>query len=96
MSESIVYITLTRQELVDIIHDTVKSTLAHVNLKASGLNSGRIYRQEMIRILGSPSRFENARRRGQLKVHKDGNRTSKVWARREDFKRFLKLHTQNN
>lgn len=90
------YISMTKEELVDIIQSAVNSTLANMNLKASGLNSGRIYRQEMIRILGSRSRFENARRTGQLKVFKDGNRTSKVWSRREDFERFLKLHTQNN
>lgn len=92
MSESITYISLTRDDLVDIIQGTVKNTLIEMGLKANSLQSGRIYRQDMITVVGK-SKFEHARRNGMLPTFKDGENNSKVWARRSDWETYLKLHT---
>jgi len=83
---------LTREEIEDMIEGTVIRTLVHMGLKGSSLRSGRIYRQEMIQVLGV-RKFEKARFSGQLKTHKDGHNNSKVWSRREDWEQYLFLHT---
>lgn len=85
-------VTLTPGQLEDIIEGTVQRTLVHMGLKGSSLMSGRIYRQEMLDVI-SVRKFEAARVSGRLKCHKDGSRNSKVWARREDWEQYLKLHT---
>lgn len=86
-------ITMTKEELAEFGKGIVKNTLVEMGLKGSSLRSGRIYRQEMIEILGSRSMFDRAVERGFLEIHKDGGNTSKVWARRGDWELFIKLHT---
>lgn len=85
-------IELTSEEFYSAIESAVCSTLANLDLKASGMRNSRIYRQDMIKILGSRRRYEVAVNSGLLPIQKSGNRTSKVWTRRSDFERFLKLH----
>jgi len=91
MSEQVTYIQMTREELADFGENIVHNTLVSLKLKPSRLSSGRIYRQDMIAIIGE-RRFEKARREGYLPTQKDGPRNSKVWSRREDWERFLAMH----
>lgn len=92
------YIVLTEDQLSAIIKATVKEavkdTLAELNVKMYPKQSGRMYRRQMIEILGRV-RYDEAVREGWLIVHKHDplKTTSRVYARIEDWERFLKLHT---
>lgn len=87
-------ITMTREELQDTIKTTVKDTLAELNIKGYPMQSGRIYRKTMVETVGRV-RYDEAVRKGWLFVQKHDpmKTTSRVYARREDWGRFLKLHT---
>lgn len=89
------YIILTKRELREVMKSVVHETLIDLKLKPSRQLSGRIYRQDMIQILGSERQFNNAVKGGYLKVKKGPGRTSKVWASRDDWERFLKRYVNN-
>lgn len=87
-------ITMTKKELTDFTKGVVQITLAEMGVKGSPLQSGRIYRKQMVEILGYRG-YHEAVNKGWLIVHKhDPNKTnSRVFAPRESWERFLKLHT---
>ena len=88
------YIVLTSKQLTQLIQETVRVTLAEMGVKGSPLQSGRIYRRQMVEIIGRV-RYDEAVRRGWLIVQKhDPNKaSSRVYATRESWERFLKRHT---
>jgi len=83
-------IHMTTDELRDFARDVAISTVAE--LKTT--KSGRIYRRQMVEMIGR-GMFDEAVRKGWLMVFKhDPNKAnSKMWARIEDWDRFLKIHT---
>ncbi len=92
------YIVLTQEELVDIIQatikETVKDTLAELGVKMYPKQSGRIYRKQMINILGYRGFYE-AIQKGWLHVQKHDplKRNSRVYARifNEDLNRYHQI-----
>ena len=86
---------MTEDQYREILHTTVRntvhSTLVEMGLKASSLQSGKIYRTEMIEVIGRKT-FDKARRNGHLLTYKNdpSKRNSKVYAKRGDWGRFLK------
>lgn len=86
---------MTEEQIQEIVERTVYETLVSLRLKASPRTSGRIYRGEMIEILGSERQFNNAVRGGWLKVSKGPHQQSRVWASMEDWTRFLKQYVNN-
>lgn len=85
-------ITLTSDQIEQLGESIVQRTMVNMGYKPRAFQSGRIYRQEMLEVI-SIRQFEKARITGKLKTHKDGSRNSKIWARREDWERYLKYHT---
>lgn len=80
---------MTDLELTDIITNTVHATLCQLGLKASSLNSGRIYRSDMVKVIGRRN-FEQAVDRGQIRVSKGDHANSKVWTKRSEWDAYLK------
>jgi len=90
-------VVLTKNEYSDIIKRfdrlehrlTVTNKLVEMNLKSSGLRSGKIYRTEMIGVYGRRT-IDNAIRDGHLRVNKNdpSKRNSKVYAKRGEWERF--------
>ena len=78
---------LSKEEYTQLMHtavrNTVHATLVGMNLKASSLQSGKIYRSEMIEIIGRRA-FDNAVREGHLRTYKNNplKRNSKVYCSR--------------
>lgn len=87
-------ITLTREELEHLAETVVMKTLAATGVKGTPIQSGRIYRKQMIEILGRV-RYDEAVREGWLKVNKHNplKQSSRVYTTTENWDRFLKLHT---
>lgn len=85
-------VTLTSDQIEQLGEAIVQRTMVAMNYKPSQFHSGRIYRQEMLEVI-SVRQFEKAKINGRLKCHKDGSRNSKVWARREDWDKYLRDHT---
>ena len=90
MSDSTTYITLTQEELDHTIEQSVERALAKLGVKGNPAQSGRIYRRQMVEIIGRRD-YDQAVERGWLPVHKhDPNVVnSRVYARRDDWERFL-------
>lgn len=88
------YIVLTSKQLTQLIQETVRVTLAEQGVKGNPIQSGRIYRKQMVETLGH-RRYNEAVHQGWLIVHKHNPRVSnsKVYAPRESWERFLKRHT---
>ena len=93
MSETTTYITLTQEELDYTIERSVTEVLAQLGVKGNPSQSGRIYRRQMVEILGRRI-YDEAVENGWLVVHKhDPNKSnSRVYARREDWEKFLQKH----
>ncbi|MHC4133173.1 MAG: hypothetical protein ACYSR3_14475 [Planctomycetota bacterium] len=87
-------VILTEDQYKEILHTTVRntvhSTFVEIGWKASSFQSGKIYRTEMIEVIGVRS-FNKAVENGNLRVYKNDptKRNSKVYARRGDWERFL-------
>jgi len=88
------YVVFTPGELNHYAEILVKATLAELGIKGSPIQSGRIYRRQMVEIIGRV-RYDEAVRNGGLIIHKQNPNASnsKVYATRESWERFLKLHT---
>jgi hypothetical protein len=84
-------IVFTKENLVEFGRGIVHNTLIEVGLKPHTLQSGKIFRTDMIIILGVRG-YNKAVESGKLIVKKDGNRTSRVYAIRQDWERYLKIH----
>jgi len=87
-------ITMTREDLAGFAKDVVQTTLAELGVKGSPAQSGRIYRRQMVEIIGR-ARYDEAVRKGWLIVEKHNPKApnSKVYATRENWERFIKRHT---
>jgi len=91
-------VVMTEDQIKEILHTTVRntvhSTLVEMGLKSSSLQSGKIYRSEMVEIIGRRA-FDQAVENGNLKVYKNDplKRNSKVYAKRGDWERFLAWKT---
>ena len=94
MSESVTYITMTQEELDYAIEQSVTKALAKLGVKGNPAQSGRIYRQQMIEIVGRRA-YEEALEKGWLIIqkHDPEKSNSRVYARRSDWERFIQLHT---
>lgn len=86
-------IVLTSEQLTLLIQETVRITLAEQGVKGHPSQSGRIYRKQMVEILGRV-RYDEAVVNGWLFVdkHDPTKSNSKVFATRENWERFLKHH----
>ena len=80
-----------REVLHTAVRNTVHRTLVEVGFKATSFRSGKIYRSDMIKVIGVRA-FNDAREKGHLKVYKNNptKRNSKVYAKRGEWDRFLK------
>ena len=93
-SNEIEMVVMTKDQYQEILHTTVRNTvhrtLVEMGLKSSSLQSGKIYRTEMIEVIGVRS-FNNAVMNGHLRVDKNdpSKRNSKVYAKRGEWERFL-------
>jgi len=94
MTDTGTHIILTKEEHRETIREAVEITLAELGIKGSPLQSGRIYRRQMIETIGRV-RYDEAVQKGWLIVHKHNPEASnsKVFATRGDWDRFLKRHT---
>jgi|GEM_PF-6838092 len=88
-------VLMTKDQYQEILHTTVRNTvhrtLIEMGLKSSSLQSGKIYRSDMIKVIGRWA-VDSAIRNGQLRVNKNDptKRNSKVYAKRGEWERFLK------
>lgn len=93
-SNKIEMAVMTKDQLKEILHTTVRntvhSTLVEMGLKSSSLQSGKIYRSEMVEIIGRRA-FDGAVESGRLMIDKNDptKRNSKVYARRGEWEKFL-------
>lgn len=84
-------VVLTRDQLTRLVRNTIHGTLVELGLKANSQQSGKIYRRDMVKVIGR-WKFDWAVREGHLIVYKDKDaRNSKVYAKRGNWERFLKL-----
>lgn len=93
--ESVRFMLTDYEDLLkQMIKETTEKTLSELGLKGYPHQSGRVYRQQMIQIIGL-RRYTEAVEKGWLIVDKHNHNAvnSKVFARIEDWDRFLKLHT---
>ena len=87
-------VVMTKDQYKEILHTTVRNTvhttLVEIGLKSSSLQSGKIYRHEMVKVIGRWA-FDQAVADGHLKVFKNDpyKRNSRVYAKRGDWERFL-------
>ncbi len=87
-------VVISKDEYQEIIHTTVRNTvhatLVELKLKASSLQSGKIYRSDMVKVLGRWA-YDQSVSNGQLRVYKNDpyKRNSRVYAKRADWERFL-------
>ena len=81
---------LSKSDIVNIVRGTVHLTLIEVGFKPHTLQSGKVYKKYMEKVLGIRG-FQKAVKSGKLPVHKDGNRTSPVYAYRKDWELYKKL-----
>jgi len=94
MNDEIEMVFMTKDQYKEILHTTVRntvhSTLVEMGLKASSLQSGKIYRSEMIKVIGRRA-FDQAVENGHLIVQKNDplKRNSKLYAKRGEWERFL-------
>lgn len=85
---------MTEDQYKEILHTTIRNTvhrtLIEMGLKSSSLQSGKIYRTEMIETIGRRA-FDGAVESGRLMIHKNDStkRNSKVYAKRADWEKFL-------
>lgn len=84
-------IVMTSHQLSEFGRNLVLTTLVEMGLKPHRLQSGRIYRSEMVEVIGRRD-FDKAVREGKLLIHKTNplKRNSRVYARRSDWERFLR------
>ena len=87
-------VVMSKDEYQEIMHTTVRNTvhrtLVELKLKASSLQSGKIYRSDMIKVLGRWE-YDRAVENGHLRVFKNDptKRNSRVYAKRAEWERFL-------
>lgn len=84
-------IEFSEENLAEFTREIVSIVLAEIGFKPHPFQSGKIFRTEMIKVIGKRG-YDKAVSNGNLVVHKDGENTSKVYAKRIDWERYLKLH----
>jgi hypothetical protein len=84
-------IEFSEENLAEFTREIVGIVLAEIGFKPHPFQSGKIFRTEMIKVIGKRG-YDKAVSNGYLIVHKDGENTSKVYAKRMDWERYLKLH----
>jgi hypothetical protein len=84
-------IVMTSHQLAEFCRNTVHATLVEMGLKAHRIQNGRIYRTEMVEIIGRWD-YDKAVREGKFLVYKKNplKRNSRVYTRREDWDRYLR------
>jgi hypothetical protein len=84
-------ITMKKSELAEFGRNLVLTTLVEMGLKPHRLQSGRIYRSEMVEVIGRRA-FDKAVREGKIIVWKLNplKKNSRVYARRSDWEKFLR------
>lgn len=81
-------LTLTQDDITDMISNTVASTLIQMGFKTSRLHAGIIYRSEMLKVI--PRRdFDKAVYNGILRTYKGDYPNSKVYCRISDWQEYL-------
>lgn len=91
-------VVMSEDQYKEVLNTTVRNavhrTLVEMGLKASSLNSGKIYRSEMVETIGRRA-FDQAVENGHLRTYKNNptKRNSKVWSKRGDWERFLAWNT---
>lgn len=88
------FVIMTEDQYKEILHTAIKNTvhrtLVEIGLKTSSLQSGKIYRHEMVKVIGRWA-FDQAIANDHLRVYKNDptKRNSRVYAKRSDWERFL-------
>lgn len=79
-------------QLAEFAHELVSQTMASIGLGRLPKPSDKITRRQMITVLGSRRKFEEAVEAGHLKVHKSNPEApnSTMWAYVADWQRFIK------
>jgi len=83
-------------EIEELTSKIVVKTLSQLGLLSSKYSNPRVYRTEMVKMIGRRA-YDNAVRDGKLHPFKEdlNRKTAKVWVERKEWDKFLKLYARN-